>query len=77
MARGGGWLARAQRLLDEGRPTTASEQGYLLVPVALQRVVEGDAATAHATFGQAAEIGERFGDPDLVDAGPASARAGR
>jgi DNA-binding NarL/FixJ family response regulator len=42
------------------------EQGYLLVPVALQSLAQGDTATAYATFIQAAEIGGRFGDPDLT-----------
>jgi DNA-binding NarL/FixJ family response regulator len=64
-ARSGGWLGRARRLLDDGSHDCA-EQGYLLVPVALQRMDEGDAAAAYATFGQAAAIGDRFGDPDLV-----------
>ena len=67
-AQGGGWLARAQRLLDEGQHVCV-EQGYLLVPVALQSLGEGDAASAHATFGQAAEMGERFDDRDLVTLG--------
>ncbi len=43
-ARGGGWLARARRLLD-GHPDCV-EQGYLLVPAALQSMGEGDAAIA-------------------------------
>jgi ATP/maltotriose-dependent transcriptional regulator MalT len=64
-ARGGGWVARARRLLDDLKQDCV-EQGYLLYPVGLQRLVEGDAATAAATFDQAAKIGERFGDPDLV-----------
>jgi DNA-binding CsgD family transcriptional regulator len=64
-ARGGGWLARARRLLDDLQQDCV-EQGYLLYPVGLQRLVEGDAAAAAATFDQAAKIGERFGDPDLV-----------
>jgi DNA-binding CsgD family transcriptional regulator len=65
VARGGGWVARGRRLLDDLQRDCV-EQGYLLWPVGLQRLVEGDAATAAATFDQAAKIGERFGDPDLI-----------
>jgi DNA-binding CsgD family transcriptional regulator len=65
VARGGGWVARAHRLLDDLQQDCV-EQGYLLFPVGLQRLGEGDAAAAAATFDQAAKIGERFGDPDLV-----------
>jgi DNA-binding CsgD family transcriptional regulator len=64
MARGGGWLARAQRIIEEGG-LDCVERGWLLVPAAIQ-CFDDDPATAHATFGQAAEIGARFGDPDLV-----------
>ena len=64
-ARSGGWLARARRLLsDDGRD--CAESGYLLVPDAMERLAEGDAATSYMTFSQAAEIGERFRDPDLT-----------
>ena len=64
-ARAGGWLARARRLLDDvGRD--CAEQGHLLVPVAFQRAFEGDWPNAYAIAGQAAEIGDRFGDVDLV-----------
>ncbi len=66
-ARGGGWLARARRLLD-GHPDCV-EQGYLLVPAALQSMGEGDAATACTTFSQAADIGDRFRDSDLSSLG--------
>ena len=63
-ARGGGWLARARRMIEEGG-LDGVERGWLLVPAAIQCFDE-DPATAHATFGQAVEIGARFGDPDLV-----------
>jgi hypothetical protein len=65
LARSGGWLTRAQRLLDDGS-LDCVEQGYLLLALAAQRFVEGEAATAYATFGQAAKIGDRFGDRDLA-----------
>ena len=65
MARGSGWLGRARRLLDDGGRDCV-ERGYLLVPVALGCLDEGDDRTAYATFDQAAGIGERFGDRDLV-----------
>ncbi|MER5206469.1 response regulator transcription factor [Streptomyces sp. NPDC002825] len=64
-ARGGGWLARAHRLLDEGR-LDCVERGYLLVPQAIRLVYKRDHASAYALFTEAAAIGERFGDPDLV-----------
>jgi DNA-binding CsgD family transcriptional regulator/tetratricopeptide (TPR) repeat protein len=65
VARGSGWLARGRRLLDDHH-LDCVEQGYLMFPVGLQRLAEGDAATAVPIFDQAAKIGERFGDPDLV-----------
>jgi ATP/maltotriose-dependent transcriptional regulator MalT len=65
LARSGGWLTRAQRLLDDGQ-LDCVEQGYLLMALAAQRTVEGDTATAYASFGQAAKIGDRFGDRDLA-----------
>jgi DNA-binding CsgD family transcriptional regulator len=64
MAPGGGWLARAQRLLDEGHHDDVG-RGYLLLPVALQSF-DRDPAAAHAVFERAATIGVRFGDEDLT-----------
>jgi DNA-binding CsgD family transcriptional regulator len=64
-AQGGGWLARARRLLDDGH-CDCVEQGYLLVPAGIRSIREGDAATALETFTQAASIGARFRDRDLV-----------
>jgi DNA-binding NarL/FixJ family response regulator len=60
----GGWLARAQRLVDgEGRACV--EQGYLLIALIFEHEASGDYATAIAVAADAAAIGERFGDSDL------------
>jgi DNA-binding CsgD family transcriptional regulator len=64
-ARGGGWLARAGRLVDEPRLDCA-ETGLLLVPVALRALSAGDAASALETFGRVEELGERFDDRDVL-----------
>ena len=65
MAPASGWLARAERLLDEGQLDSVV-RGYLLIPTAIRHVVQGDAAAAHDAFSQAAEIARRFADRDLA-----------
>lgn len=60
----GGWLSRAGRLL-EGRPDCV-EKGYMLLPDGIRQVHGGDPVVAHAAFLQAAAIGQRFGDRDLL-----------
>jgi ATP/maltotriose-dependent transcriptional regulator MalT len=65
-ARGGGWLSRAQRLLDEADLDCAA-RGYLLVPAALHALdAEHDAARAHELFEQVSAVARRFDDPDLA-----------
>src|SRR5687768_1454800 len=64
-ARGGGWISRAGRLLEEAH-LECVEQGYLLLPVALRCLAGGDARAALASFGKAASIADRFRDPDLM-----------
>ena len=65
VAQGSGWLARAHRLLEEsGRDCV--EQGYLLLPEALQAIDAGDSDRSALLFARAAAEGERFGDRDLV-----------
>lgn len=64
-AQASGWLARAQRLLDDVKESCV-EQGWLLCGFARQRVATGDVASAHAAFKEAAEIGDRFRDVDLT-----------
>ncbi len=64
MSRASGWLGRAQRLLDREEGDRV-ERGYLLLPVVFEQEAGGDLAAAAATAGEAAAIGERFGDSDL------------
>jgi DNA-binding CsgD family transcriptional regulator/tetratricopeptide (TPR) repeat protein len=63
-ARAAGWIKRAGRLLDDRQDCV--EQGYLLLASALQRILGGEATAAYEMFNQAAEIGDRFADPDLI-----------
>jgi DNA-binding CsgD family transcriptional regulator len=58
------------------------ERGYLLVLQALGRMWAGDNTTLHATYGEAARIGERFDDAQLtafgrIGVGEALIRAGQ
>jgi hypothetical protein len=62
LARSGGWLARARRLLDDGQ-LDCVEQGYLLLPVALERLAAGDAAAANAAFRQAGKSASASATP--------------
>jgi DNA-binding CsgD family transcriptional regulator len=65
-AQSAGWLARGARLLDEsGDPGV--ERGYLLIPAARQSIMSGNVADAESKFAEAVEIGERFGDVDLMN----------
>ena len=65
-ARAGRRLDRAGARAARGRPQDCVEWGYLLLPLALQRVFAGDAAGGYPIFCQAADIGDRFGDRDLI-----------
>src|SRR5258706_11712639 len=64
-SRGGGWVDRAQRLLDDA-VLDCVEHGYLRYLVGLRAIFEGDGAAAHAAFVRVAEIGDQFGYPELV-----------
>jgi DNA-binding NarL/FixJ family response regulator len=68
MAQAGGWLGRAQRLVEE-HALECVEQGFLLVPVALRTLESGDAQKAHELFGQVLSFGQCFSEPDLVALG--------
>lgn len=64
-ARGGGWLSRAKRLVDESQRDSV-ETGLLLLPAAMRALESGDAQSALDVFARAARIGEQFGDQDLA-----------
>ena len=81
MAHAAGWFGRAQRLLAEA-DADCVECGYLLIPLWLEQMARGDYKSGLETAGEAAMIGERFGDPDLVwiardERGRALAKQGR
>jgi len=65
MAQAGGWIARAQRLLQNSPPESA-EHGFVLCAVALRSTLQGDIEAALASFVEASRIGERAGEADLV-----------
>src|SRR5262245_20445143 len=64
---GTGWLSRAQRVLDKSGIECAV-RGFLRLAEARQ-LSERDAEAAIAAAEEAIEIGERFGDPDIVALG--------
>ena len=59
------WFARSQSLLDRSNEDCV-ERGYLLIPVWLRQMSEGDFAAGLGTAVEAAAIAERFGDNDLL-----------
>ena len=63
-----GWLGRAQRLVEH-EPGDCVELGYLASADALRSQVAGDWSGTRAAAADAVDIGERFGDPDLVALG--------
>lgn len=63
VGRGGGWLARAHRLLE--RDEECVEHGYLLLPEIFRMRTAGDFESALAIAVTAAEMGRHFGDSDL------------
>ena len=67
----GGWLSRAQRLVDEAG-VDSIERGYLLVPGAI-RLVDADPAAALAQFEEASAVADKFAERDLAE----MARLGR
>ncbi|MGH8939681.1 MAG: DNA-binding response regulator, partial [Actinomycetes bacterium] len=63
--RGGAWIGRAHQVLEDVKAQTA-EHGYLLVPLGLHAMGEGDFGAAYSLFSQANELANRFADRDLL-----------
>jgi DNA-binding CsgD family transcriptional regulator len=64
-AQAGGWFARARRLLDECGSDCA-ERGLLLCSEGFQLSVQGAVAAGLVAFQEAAAIGTRFRDSDVL-----------
>jgi DNA-binding CsgD family transcriptional regulator len=64
-SRASGWLSRSQRLV-ELHEQDCVEQGYLLLPAAQRLLSSGEFIKAHDCALRAMQIGERFGEADLI-----------
>jgi DNA-binding CsgD family transcriptional regulator len=62
---GSGWFSRAHRLLQE-LGEACVESGYLLLPDVERHLMRGDDDQAFARATEAADVGQRFEDADLV-----------
>jgi ATP/maltotriose-dependent transcriptional regulator MalT len=61
----GGWFARTHRLLEDV-PEESSVHGYVLLPVMFRHQAAGDLEAAATVASQAAELGRRYGDSELM-----------
>jgi DNA-binding NarL/FixJ family response regulator len=59
-----GWAGRAQRLFEQGKEDSR-ERGYILFSFVPEHEAAGDFEAACDVLGEAARIGQRFGDVDL------------
>jgi DNA-binding CsgD family transcriptional regulator/tetratricopeptide (TPR) repeat protein len=66
IARSSGWVERSDRILLDAN-LDCVERGFLEHAAGMCRIfADGDIAAAHAAFGRAAKIGERFRDRELL-----------
>ncbi len=63
--RGSGWLARAQRLVEQEKLDCAA-RGYLHIHAAYKHLGGAQYDAAYASVGDACAVGERCGDRDLI-----------
>ena len=68
VAQAGGWFGRAQRLAER-EEGDGPALGWVLLPLALRHEADGEYALVAEGAGEAAAIGERFGDRDLFALG--------
>jgi hypothetical protein len=64
-ARGSGWIARAQRVLDDAQHECV-EHGLLLIPRALGQYYKGDFEGSADTWAAVVKIGAAYQDVELV-----------
>ena len=67
-ARSAGWLARAQRIVDD-LPEPCPFEGLLSIPAGLGALYQGDGAAAAEAFTRAADLGRARGDADAAALG--------
>lgn len=67
-AQGAGWLARAERLVEEGGVECAAA-GFLGVAALLGALADGDLAKADELATEAVDLARRLGNPDLLALG--------
>lgn len=68
LAVSGGWVARAQRLLEDVSGDVV-ERGYVLIPVMMRDIFAAEFAPAHKYAVEITDYGRRFGDPSLLAMG--------
>jgi DNA-binding NarL/FixJ family response regulator len=65
LSRGGGWLARANRLIEQ-HGDDCVERGYLMMPEVFRAEAAGDLDAALSAAAAATDVARRFSDPDLL-----------
>jgi ATP/maltotriose-dependent transcriptional regulator MalT len=67
MAQAGGWMTRAERIVEElGADVPVAARGMLLIPAAVAAVSSGDAETARQVADQIVSIAIAVDEPDLL-----------
>ena len=61
----GGWIARAHRLLEDV-PDETAVHGYAMLPTVFRHEASGELEAAAAVAAEAAAIGKRHGDAELM-----------